>query len=233
MAPDRTDRYGLRSHAATIASSTATSHFDLFSQNLIYAHTQYLNSKQSVLQSWDITLIDEEPSEAPLSSTPHSLHDGTDIDITYSIEDDEHAVLVDKYMQGSYEIYILNKSNDFIVVQPRRRFSIPTDGIPTFVRSSCLVKFNQYCNGSVVAISRNMEGTWTPIQLGIIDGIWYNNDSGSNKNCIKYYESNGSIDADGVPVVLKCKCWVDMKKHLTYRTLDLDSVKFHFINQVS
>ena len=224
----------LRSATAS-RPSRARVELEAFRANLLMDHRhQFIESNQkSVYQSYGISLINESPPEKEICFLPHTLHDGTDIAIKYSLEADEHMVPVESYMHGTYELYILNMSNDFTVLQPTHRFLIPTNGIPTFVRSSCLVKFSQFCSGSVVAISRNEGGIWTPTRLGIIEGIWYNNVSGSKNNCIRYYESNGAIDVDGLPVVLKCKCWEDMKRHLTHYSLCLDTVKFHFINQVS
>ena len=69
------------------------------------------------------------------------LHDGyrgDDIQLKYDFESDQFYPLCDTYTNGSAELFLMIYSTRPTLALPNDRFFIPFDGIPTFVRSSCL-----------------------------------------------------------------------------------------------
>ena len=73
------------------------------------------------------------------------LHDGyrgVDIRLKYNLMSDQYTLFCDTYTNGSVELLLMINSTRLTLALLHDRFSIPFDGIPTFVRSSCLKKKN-------------------------------------------------------------------------------------------
>ncbi len=71
------------------------------------------------------------------------LHDGyrgVDIQLKYDFESDQFTLFCDTCTNGSAEFFLMINLTIPTLALPNDRFSIPFDGIPTFVRSSCLKK---------------------------------------------------------------------------------------------
>jgi len=117
------------------------------------------------------------------------------------------------------------------LVLPNDRFSIPFDGIPTFVRSSCLKKVQQSGRGSLISYRpKKSSGISHEWKIGIVHSIWYNQ---CNKlNHIELWEFLGVFDQDGVPFLLKCDWWESMLPLLQIQMKYLDEIELLFLNQV-
>ena len=72
----------------------------------------------------------------------HEGYRGVDIKLKYDFESDQFTLFCDTYTNGSAELFLMINSSRPTLALPNDRFSIPFDGIPTFVRSSCLKKIS-------------------------------------------------------------------------------------------
>jgi hypothetical protein len=73
-----------------------------------------------------------------------------------------------------------------ILALPNDRFSIPFDGISTFVRSSCLKKNQQSGRGSLISYRpKKSSGISHEWKISIVHSIWYNQCNKSNHVEIK------------------------------------------------
>ena len=82
------------------------------------------------------------------------LHDGyrgVDIQLKYNFESDQFTLFCDTYTNGSADFFLMINSTIPTLALPNDQFSIPFDGIPTFVRSSCLKKVQQSGRGSLIS----------------------------------------------------------------------------------
>ena len=193
--------------------------------------------ERSILQRQNNFLLSgiEEVTSAPnhTRTAAHNLYKGIDFPLEYDFYDDVHVSSVEGYCTGNYEIYVLHASSQFKVYKPTARFRLPTTGPQTYVRSSCLKGFDQCCHGSVIAVSRkDGDGNWTPLTLGVIDGISYFSGDDCKQHRITFYESVGHTLDDGSPAIVHCKDWISMEKHVKKYRLSLDEVEFFFINLV-
>ena len=109
---------------------------------------------------------------------------------------------------------------------PKNQFSIPFDGIPTFLRSSCLRNIQQSGRGSLIAY-RHKAHEW---QIGIVHSIRYNQPNQSNH--IEVWAFLEVVDSDVIPTVLKCDQWESMKPLLRIEIYYLNEIELVFLNQV-
>ncbi len=178
----------------------------------------------------DLTELPELPSSG---APPHPLHRGIDLNLAYDIETDSQFVILPTYTKGCVEVFVLFGSSVFTLLEVKKRFSVPTMGCPTFVRSTCMSEFPRFCRGCIIAFSMKCGRSWTSYKLGVVSTLRYFV-NGENKHEIDIYEHIGGTDEDGVPLLLRCKHWDTMLPHLMYRSsISLNDVKFVFLNQVN
>jgi hypothetical protein len=134
------------------------------------------------------------------------LHDGyrgVDIQLKYNFESDQFTLSCDTYTNGSTELFLMINSTRPTLALPNDRFSISFDGIPTFVRSSCLKKNQQSGRGSLISYrTQKSSGISHEWKIGILHSIWYNQRNKSNH--IELWEFLDVVDQDGIPSLLKC-----------------------------
>ena len=182
-------------------------------------------------EEWSKDLVELESINSS-HEQPHALYRDIDLNSVYDMENDDHVIFLDTYTQGSVEVFVLYGSKVFTLLKAKKRFSVPLEGCPTFVRSTCMSKFPRLCCGCIIAFSLRQGSSWTSYKLGIISALTYFV-GGADKHEIDLYEHSGDIDEDGVPRLLKCNSWTSMAVHLSYREgLSLKNVKFFFLNQV-
>jgi hypothetical protein len=144
---------------------------------------------------------------------------------------DQYTLLCDTYTKGSVEIFLVIKSTKPTLALPKDRFSIPFNGIATFVRSPCLKNIQQSERGSLIAYRHKVPSInlqeW---QIGIVHPIWYNQPNQSNH--IEVWAFLDGVDSDGIPTVLKCCQWDSMKPLLRFEMYYLNELELIFLNQV-
>jgi hypothetical protein len=117
------------------------------------------------------------------------------------------------------------------LVLPNDRFSIPLDGISTFVRRSCLNKIQQSGRGSLISYRpKKSSGISHEWKIGIVHSIWYNQHNKSNH--IELCEFLDVVDQDGIPSLLKCDQWESMLPLLRIQMYYLDEIELLFLYQV-
>jgi hypothetical protein len=162
------------------------------------------------------------------------LHDGyrgVDIQLKYDFESDQFTLFCDTYTNGSADFFLMINSTIPTLALPNDRFSIPFDGIPTFVRSSCLKKNQQSGRGSLISYRpKKSSGISHEWKIGIVHSIWYNQRNKSNH--IELWEFLDVVDQDGIPSLLKCDRWESMLPLLRIQMYYLDEIELLFLNQV-
>ena len=161
----------------------------------------------------------------------HNGYRGMDVRLTYDLMSDQYTVCCDTYTKGSVEIFLMMNSTKPTLALPKSQFSIPFDGIPTFVRSSCLRNIQQSGRGSLIAYRHKVPSMnsheW---QIGIVHAIRYNQTNQSNH--IEVWAFLEVVDSDGIPTVLKCHQWESMKPLLRIQISYLNEIELIFLNQV-
>ena len=153
------------------------------------------------------------------------------VQLMYDLMSDQFILCCDTYTKGSVENFLMMKSTKPTLALPKNQFSIPFNGIPTFVRSSCLRNIQQSGQGSLIAYRHKVPSMnshdW---QIGIVHSIWYNQPNQSNH--IEVWAFLEVVDSDGIPTVLKCHQWESMKPLLRIEMYYLNEIELIFLNQV-
>ncbi len=140
----------------------------------------------------------------------HDGYRGMEVRLTYDLMSDQYTLLCDTYTKGSVENFLMIKSTKPTLALLKDRFSIPFDGIATFVRSLCLKNIQQSGQGSLIAYRHKVPSiTLQEWQIGIVHSIWYNQPNQSNH--IEVWAFLDVVDSDGIPTVLKFSQWESMK----------------------
>ena len=157
----------------------------------------------------------------------HSGYRGVDVKFQYSLENDSSVIFCDTYTHGSSEVFVLVNSVRPTVLLPKQRFSLPLDGIPTFIRSSCMTNIKQSGRGAIIAYTYKYEPEW---KMAVVNSFRY--DLG-HLHSIDLWEFRNVVDQNGVPTILKCDQWESMLPLLRLRSFVLDHIELLFLNQVS
>ncbi len=105
----------------------------------------------------------------------HDGYRGVYIRLKYDLISDQYTLLCDTYTNGSVEFCLMINSTRLTLAFPKDRFSIPFDGIPTFVRSACLKKLQQSGRGSLIAYRYSVPSLHSQEwQIDIAHSIWHN-----------------------------------------------------------
>ena len=159
--------------------------------------------------------------------TVHNGYRGFDLKMQYNVETDSSVVFCETYTHGSFEVFVMVNSTIPTILLPKQRFTLPKDGLPTFIRSSCMTNFKQSGRGSLIAYSYKYQPEW---KIGIVNAFRYDLELVST---IELWEFRDVVDEKGVPTILKCELWEVMLPLLRHRAFFLDDIELMFLNQVS
>jgi hypothetical protein len=157
----------------------------------------------------------------------HNGYRGVDLKKQYNLENDSSVVFCDTYTQGSFEVFVMVNSVRLTLLLPKQRFSLPKDGLPTFIRSSCMTKFKQSGRGSLISYNYKYSPEW---KIAVVKAFRYDLEFIST---IELWEFQDVVDENGVPMILKCDQWESMLPLLRHRSFFLDDIELLFLNQVS
>ncbi len=135
-----------------------------------------------------------------------------DLKIQYNLENDSCVVFCDTYTHGSFEVFVLVNSVRPTLLLPKQQFSLPKDGLPTFIRSSCITKFKQSGRGSLILYSYKYSPEW---KIAVVKAFRYDLEFVST---IDLWELKDVVDENGVPTILKCEQWESMLPLLRHKT---------------
>ena len=162
--------------------------------------------------------------------TPHLESRGQDINVSYCHDNESLVMYLDTYTRGSFEVFILSDANEFIVLNPKKRFTLPTTGVPIFIRSTCMSHFPRSCTGMVVAFCCKSERSWGDYKLGVIEAIRYFQDG--NNHIVELWTPKKVYGDIVVPELLKCESWDLMESRLEFFSCSTNGIEFFFLNQV-
>jgi hypothetical protein len=147
--------------------------------------------------------------------SPHQGYRGLDSKLQYNLENDSHVVFCDTYTHGSFEVFVMVDSVRLCLLLPNQQFTLPKKGFPPFIRSSCMTKFKQSGNGSLISYRQlNSSKNASEWKMAMVKAIWY--DLG-NLDTIELWEFLDVVDKDGVPLILKRDQWDSMLPLLQLR----------------
>jgi hypothetical protein len=146
--------------------------------------------------------------------------------LQYNLENDSHVVFCDTYIHGSFKVFVMVNSVQLSLLLPKQRFTLPKEGLPTFIRSACMTKFKQSGKGSLISYRQLNSSTnafeW---KMAIAQAIRYDLEV---LHTIELWEFLDVVNIKGVP-----HQWESMLPLLQLRFFYLDDIELLFLNQVS
>ncbi len=113
------------------------------------------NALEVIPSNWPLLgHVLENSSISESTNTHPSGHHGyrcLDLKLLYNLENESHVVFWDTYTHGSFEVFVMVTSVHLSLVLPKKQFTLPKQGLPTFIRSGCYTKFKQSGQGSLIS----------------------------------------------------------------------------------
>jgi hypothetical protein len=205
------------------------------SRPLQYCGPHRVEFVTSSLSKWPLFghVLEDCDMSTNTSNAQPSLHKGyrgVDLKLQYNMENDSHVVFCDTYTYGSFEVFVMVNSVQLSLLLPKQQFTLPKEGLPTFIRISCMTKFKQSGRGSLISYSRQMNSKYaTELKMAVVNAFRYDLEG---FHTIELWEFLDVVDENGVPVILNCDQWESMLPLLRPRNFYLDDIELLFLNQV-
>ncbi len=190
------------------------------------------NALEMIPSNWPLLghVLEDSSILKPTNAHPsgHHIYRGLDLKLLYNLENDSRVVFCDMYTHGSFEVFVMVNSVHLSLFLPKKGFTLPKQGLPTMIRSDCLIKFKQSGKGSLISYrqlnSSTNESEW---MMAIVKAIRYNL---GVLYTIEFWEFVDFVDADCVQLILKCDLWESMLP-LLQLIFYLDDNDLLFLNQ--
>jgi hypothetical protein len=99
------------------------------------------NSLEMIPSNWPLLghVLEDSSISKPTNAHPSGHHGyrGLDLKLLYNLENDSHVVFCDTYTHGSFEVFVMVNSVRLSHFLPKKQFTLPKQGLPTFKRSGC------------------------------------------------------------------------------------------------
>ena len=147
-----------------------------------------------------------------------------DCEIDRALSGDSSIIRCDTSTQGRGDVWCIETSGALVHLKPNFRFVCSTEGMPLFVRSTCMIGMKQACHGSLIVYKESTsKEQW---YLGVVSGMFYNRPSVPPKDVLHVYMWNGDL------ALFECDNPDSILSFFSLMTYDLSRVKMFFVNQV-
>jgi hypothetical protein len=164
------------------------------------------NASEMIPSNWPLLghVLEDSNILKPTNAHPsgHPISRGLDLKLLYNLENDSHVVFCDMNTHGSFEVFVIVNSVRLSLFLPKKQFTLPKHGLPTFIRSGCLTKFKQFGQGLIISYRQlNLSTNASDWKMAIVKAIRYNL---GVLDTIELWEFLDVVDNDGMPLTLKC-----------------------------
>ena len=145
-------------------------------------------------------------------------------EIDRALSGDSSIIRCDTYTQGRGDVWSIETSGGLVHLKPNFRFVCSNEGMPLFVRSTCMIGMKQACHGSLIVFKESTsKEQW---YFGVVSGMFYNRPSVLPKDVLHVYMWNGDL------ALFKCDNPDSILSFFSLMTYDLSIVEMFFVNQV-
>ena len=137
------------------------------------------NALEMIPLNWPLLgyVLEDSSILKPTNAHPsgHHIYRGLDLKLLYNLENDSCVVFCDTYIHGSGEVFVMVNSVRLSLFLPKKQFTLPKQGLPTFIRSGCLTKFKHSGQGLLISYRQlNSSTNASEWKMAMAKAIRYN-----------------------------------------------------------
>jgi hypothetical protein len=132
----------------------------------------------------------------------HKGYRGVDLKLQYNLKNDSHVVFCDTYTHGPFKVFVMVNSVQLSLLLPKQQFTLPKEGLPTFIRSACMTKFKQSGRGSFIFYRQMNSKHASEWKMVVVKAFRYDLEGLHTIELWEFFLD--VVDENGVPVILNC-----------------------------